>query len=50
MLQRLDERENEIFAFIEEAAEALESRDSGKAQEAIRQARNLRSRGLASGE
>jgi methyl-accepting chemotaxis protein len=50
MLQRLDERENEIFGFIDEAAEALESRDADKAQEAIRQARNLRSRGLASGD
>lgn len=50
MLQRLDERETEIFASIEEAAEALESNDANKARESIKHARNLRSRGLASGD
>ncbi|NBW81868.1 HAMP domain-containing protein [bacterium] len=49
MLERLDERENEIFVHIEQAAEALESSDAEKARELIKQARNLRSRGLASG-
>ncbi|MFZ9520782.1 MAG: HAMP domain-containing protein [Silvanigrellaceae bacterium] len=49
MLERLDERENEIFAHIEKAAEALESSDAEKARELIKQARNLRNRGLASG-
>jgi len=50
MLQRLDEREAEIFGCIEQAEAALESRDADKAQEALRHARHLRSRGLASME
>lgn len=49
MLQRLDERENEIFAHIEQAAEALENEKKTEAQEFLRTARHLRARGLTSG-
>jgi methyl-accepting chemotaxis protein len=48
MLQRLEERENEIFASIEQACEALERNDSSVAKESLKQARNLRARGVAS--
>jgi methyl-accepting chemotaxis protein len=50
MLQRLDERETEIFTHIEQAEAALESSDLNKAKEALRQVRHLRNRGLASVE
>lgn len=50
MLQRLDERETEIFNHIGQAEEALESSDLSKAKEALRHVRHLRSRGLASAE
>lgn len=50
MLQRLDERENEIFSHIEQAAQALENSNAAQALESIKHARNLRARGLGSGD
>lgn len=50
MLSRLDEREGEIFAFLDKAAEALENNRSADALDALNQARQLRSRSLGSSE
>ncbi|NBO38682.1 HAMP domain-containing protein [bacterium] len=50
MLVRLEEREGEIFEYIDTAAQALENNQADKALEAIRQVRLMRSRALGATE
>ncbi|MEY4064656.1 MAG: hypothetical protein RIR26_864 [Pseudomonadota bacterium] len=50
MLARLDERETELFGYLDKAVEALESKQSDIAIEALSKARSMRSRLSAGSE
>ncbi|MBM3383425.1 MAG: HAMP domain-containing protein [Betaproteobacteria bacterium] len=50
MLQRLDDRETEIFTHLDRAYDALENNQTTEALEALNQARHLRSRALGASE